>query len=100
MDTRIISKFYRLKMTDEIRDVLKYLPIKNMIEMRELNSIYSGKGELVTGLKSYPVIINIGLVNKKIWIKLVAEKAGICVKCEFTYESSAILNASILKSLN
>ncbi len=100
MDTRIVSKFYRLKLTDEIKLLLTQLPVKDISERKDDNSVYSGSGEITIGVNSHPVEIKIGVVNKKPWVRLVSERIGVDVDCEFMSDSADTLKALILNSLN
>jgi|HubBroStandDraft_3_1064219.scaffolds.fasta_scaffold38669_3 hypothetical protein len=56
---KIISKFYRLKMADELRIFLEAIPIRNVRESHIGDSIYIANGEMKVGESYYPAGIRV-----------------------------------------
>jgi hypothetical protein len=61
MTHQVLSKFYRLKMTDDIRDLITNIPFRNLEETTVKEQIYRAYGEIQIGSKYQPVDIRIWL---------------------------------------
>ncbi len=70
-------------MSNEIRNVIKLLPVRGLEEIQSGNYIYSSNGEILIGNKYFPVSVKIHLVQKKPWIHISSPKAKMMVSCEF-----------------
>lgn len=81
---RILSKLLRLKLTDEIRELVSLLPTKNLRESHTENYVYYAIGEIKIGTKYYPVKIRIQLQSENcITVSVKSEKAGLSVVYPF-----------------
>jgi hypothetical protein len=58
---KVISKFYRLRMAEQLQDFLDSLPVRGVHESHMGDNIYMAKGELRVGHTYYPVGIRIWL---------------------------------------
>jgi hypothetical protein len=61
---KVISKFYRLKMAEQLQDFLDSMPVRRVHESQMGDNIYMAKGELRVGHTYYPVGIRIWLKGK------------------------------------
>ena len=77
--SKLISKFYRLKMAGELRRFLEALPIRSVQETQIGDSIYMANGELRVGHMYYPVGIRVWFKHDKIVAQITAPKAHVSV---------------------
>ena len=70
--TKIIalSKLYRLKLADEIYQLLTVLPAQDLIEIHKGNHIYHATGQFKLGEKCCPGSLLIYLINTSILVSL------------------------------
>lgn len=61
MTYHVMSKFYRLKMIDDIRSLITGIPFRNLKEITVREQIYRAHGEIQTGSAYQPVDIKIWL---------------------------------------
>jgi len=102
---KVVSKFYRLKMTDEIRSLITALPVKNLRETQVGNHVYYAKGQIKIGVGYYPGRIRIWLWNKNISVSVKSEEAGFGVIFPFNSRheqarASRVINSALQKHLN
>jgi hypothetical protein len=76
---KVISKFYRLKLADELRRFLDALPVRNVHESQTGDNIYMANGELRVGATYYPVGIRVWLKGIRVVAQISAPKAGVTV---------------------
>jgi hypothetical protein len=97
--TKIVSKYYRIKMSDEIRHFLKQLPIRNMVESQVGNHIYMGNGELQIGSEYVKMCLKIRLVQKKPVVSI-STINGMNMTCHFQIDAWNKVHKFIEESLN
>lgn len=97
--TKLISKYHRLRMSDDIRGLLKQLPVRRMQESQVGNHVYQGAGEIKVGTSYIPVSLRIRIVRGRPTVFLNADRAGIAVTCPFEGADKAVKEA-IRKSLS
>jgi hypothetical protein len=105
MDPKVLSKFYRLKLTDQIRDLITALPTENLQETQVGNHVYYAKGQFKVGSQSYPGRIRIWLWNRNISISVKSEEIGFNIVCPFNDEmeqkrAAQVINENLQKHLN
>ena len=59
MTSKMISKLYRLKLADELREFIETLPVSDLIETQTGNFVYSGIGTVSTGVNKFPICLRI-----------------------------------------
>ena len=77
--SKLISKFYRLKMAGELRSFISALPVRKVHESQIGDNIYMAKGELRVGHTYYPVGIRVWFSHDRIVAQVTAPKAAISV---------------------
>jgi hypothetical protein len=82
-----MSKFYRLKMVDNIRDLILGVPFRNLKEITVKEQIYRACGEIQTGSTYQPVDIRIWLQNGDPILEIKSDSAKIYALCPFKTES-------------
>lgn len=58
---KVVSKFYRLRMAEQLQDFLDSMPVRGVHETQMGDNIYMAKGELRVGHAYYPMGIRIWL---------------------------------------
>lgn len=98
---KVISKYYRLKMTDRLQTVIRDLPIRGMRENQVGNHVYSGIGEMKVGAGYFPVTVHVRIVHGTPRVYISAPGAGIEVSCPFDKNGTGeAVKEAIRKSLN
>jgi hypothetical protein len=105
MNPKILSKLYRLKLTDQIRTLIMALPAENLRETQVGNHVYYAKGQFKIGFKLYQGKIRIWLWNRNISVSVKSEEIGFQIICPFNNEqeqarASRVINAALRKHLN
>jgi len=80
--SKLISKFYRLKIADELRKFIEGLPVREVHETQMGDSIYIGRGELCVGHTYYPVGIRVWFRHDQIVAQVIAPQASISIYAE------------------
>ncbi len=80
---KAISKLLRLKMSGELGDMIRKLPLQDMVETQVGDHIYSGNGRMNVGSSSIPVTIRVREVLGSPRFFLEAPKVGMSVECPF-----------------
>jgi len=102
---KVMSKFYRLKMTDAIRSLIMALPVRDLEETQAGNHVYFAKGQVKIGSKYYPGDIRIWLLGRNISVSVKSRQAGFNVVFPFNSEAEQaraprVINEAIQKHLN
>jgi hypothetical protein len=61
--SKLVSKYYRIKLSEEIGRLLRSIPIKGMVETQVGNHVYMAEGELNIGSEKHLVKIRISHRN-------------------------------------
>ncbi len=78
--TRLVSKFYRLRISRELRTMLTALPIRKMRETQVGNHVYLANGELRVGNDFYPAKIRVWIEKGRVLAAVRAPKAGVHIQ--------------------
>jgi hypothetical protein len=76
---KIISKFYRLRMAEQLQDFLDSMPVRGVHESHIGDNIYMAKGELLVGHAYYSVGIRIWLKDQHPVAHIYAPNTGVDV---------------------
>jgi hypothetical protein len=77
--SKVISKFYRLKLTDELHAFVKALPVRNLHESQVGDSIYVANGELCVGHTYYPVGVRVWFQHGRVVAQVKSPQAFLSV---------------------
>lgn len=88
---KVISKYYRLRFTDELREVVEALPVHGLQEDQVGNHVYSARGSLDVGGRIYHATVRVRLAEEGPMVYVSAPGAGVSVVCPF--EASAVKKA-------
>ena len=77
---KLISKFYRLKFRDKIKEMLDTLPVLGLKENQTGNFIYSGVGFISMFTSIIPVSVKIKITEGEPYLFIEAPKAGVFIK--------------------
>jgi len=83
---KVVSKFYRLKMSGELRTMIESLPVRGLVEIIKGNHVYLGNGTLLIGAREHPTRILIQEDNGSINFEIEAPTAGLLIQCPFNSE--------------
>jgi hypothetical protein len=92
--SKVISKFYRLKLADELRSFLEAIPVRELHESQAGDNIYMANGELRVGSTYYPAGIRIWLQGIRVVAQVEAPKARVSV---FSDPFDAVATAELVK---
>lgn len=67
---KAVSKFFRLKLADDIRKLVEGLPLSGLVETQIGNHVYVANGELNTGFCKHPVVLRIRRREDKLYVTL------------------------------
>jgi len=81
--TQVVSKFYRLKMSKELRDLLRSLPFQIEEEVRGMDHVYLGRGTLRLSGGRHPAEASVRLRNGGLIASVSVPEAGIQVEGPF-----------------
>jgi len=88
-------------MSDEIRAILKELPLQGFEESQIGNHIYAGRGEMKVGGQYLPTCVRIRLVHGTPRVYVRIPRAGIFIACPLDVEKAGgMINRAIRQSLN
>jgi hypothetical protein len=62
--SRIASKFYRIKITDDLKEMIGNFPFKDLVEIQSDN-IYLARGEIQIGNFCSPISVRVWLDEKE-----------------------------------
>lgn len=85
-NSKIISKYYRIRMSDEIRYMIEELPIQGLRETQIGDFIYAGHGYTEIGTKVFLTVIKIQLKNNEPVVSIVIPNAKISLSCPFNMD--------------
>jgi len=77
MTHQIASKFYRLKMTDDIHNLILSIPFRNLEEITVREQVYRAYGEIQVGSKYHPVDVRIWLQDGAPKLEIKSKQAQI-----------------------
>jgi hypothetical protein len=98
MEKKVISKFYRLQMTDHLKSILLKLPSLDLEETQAGNHIYYAHGNIKIGRETYPCRLRVWIdQNEDMRIALKAPRAKIEVTNRFDSKSG---RSEFVKKLN
>jgi hypothetical protein len=96
---KVIQKFHRIQLSDNIRGFIQSLPIKDVEETQIGNHIYLGYGQIEWGTSFIPVEIHIELNDNGMFTYIKTTKTGSII-CPFnTIEEQKAAPVQILKIL-
>jgi hypothetical protein len=82
MTPKIVAKMYRLKMLSDVREFVESLPF-NVTERQVDHCIYSGTGEVDTGMSKFPTVVQIVSDDGIFFAIVKSPKAGIMEEFPF-----------------
>lgn len=82
----VVSKFYRLQMAEDLRRLLKNLPVENVIEVMKGNHIYLGHGTTRIGARFHPTILRVWEERGDLGLLVSVPNSGIRISCPFRTE--------------
>jgi hypothetical protein len=80
---KMVSKLYRLELTDDLRRVLMRLPVRKLVETQVGNHVYMANGEIMVGPRYYPVRIRVWTDGSELMASVTAPRAGLEVELPF-----------------
>jgi hypothetical protein len=80
---KVFSKYYRIRMSEQIHNLVEALPLKGMKETQVGNHVYSGSGFLCVGETKYPVTLRIRLVDGSAIVHMTSPSLLLNVTCSF-----------------
>ena len=98
---KVISKYYRLQLTDGLRELVQKLPISGLEETQVGDHVYSAAGTITVGGRQFPATVRVRLVSGAPRVYIRSSEAGIAVTCPFEAEAAGkAVEAAIARSLN
>jgi hypothetical protein len=82
-DDRVVSKFYRIKWTDQLKEMIRNTQITDLEENQIGNHVYSGKGYLQVGSQSHEVTIRVRISKGDVRFHLECPKENISINEPF-----------------
>jgi len=80
---KVVSKYLRLRMTDELREMIKKIPeVESLEETQAGNHIYLGNGKIRTRSGRSWVRVRVWMKGEEIWAS-VRSRAGLSVAAPF-----------------
>lgn len=86
MTTKLVAKFYRMKMMSDVRTFVEGLRVENLVEKQIDDCIYAGDGLVVTGIRKFPTSIRIVKDGKKVKVHVKSLRAGVDADIAFDTE--------------
>ncbi len=100
-DDRVVSKFYRIKWTDQLKEMIQSAPITDLEENQVGNHVYSGKGYLQIGSQRHKVTIRVRISKGDVRFYLECPKANISIDEPFDPKTNgSSIRDKIRKMLN
>lgn len=97
---RVVSKFYRLKMSGELRTMIESLPVRIEREVVSSDRVYLGKGVLELSRGRHEAEVSIQLRDGKLPAGVAIPSAGVRVEEPFeTLEEMAAFPAAVRKAV-
>lgn len=87
---KLLSKFWRLKLSSELREVIGALPLTGMRESQVGAYVYSGNGSMEVGTRTVQVVLRARIVDGGVQLVL-SSPSGL--RAEFPLERLAALAA-------
>lgn len=81
--TNIAHKYYRLKMSNELRHLLTGIPIKNVQEEHKGDHIYLGVGHILVGTKEHLTTIRVYFSEGGFKARVYSPTSGLDIKHAF-----------------
>jgi hypothetical protein len=82
-DQQVVSKYLRLKMTDELREMIQKIPFISLEETQTSSHIYLGSGKIRSKNRSYPAMIRVWIRSDEIWASIKAFGCGVSISNKF-----------------
>jgi hypothetical protein len=79
---KVVSKFHRLELTDDLRKMLMQLPVRKLVETQVGNHVYLADGEIMVGSRYFPVRIRVWK-DDELRARVKSLKAGLDVESPF-----------------
>lgn len=80
---KLISKFYRLKNAQAIREFIEALPVEGLVETQMGINVYMGQGRIMVGGQSYPVGVRVWFHGDQLLAAVKSPGAHLDVEMEF-----------------
>jgi hypothetical protein len=97
---RIVSKFYRLKMSGELRTMIESLPVRIEREVASKDRVYLGRGALELSGGRHEAEVSIQLQDGRLMAGVTVPSAGIRVEGPFeTPEEMAAFPTAVRKAV-
>ncbi len=98
---KIISKFYRIRISNDLHEMINDLPVRNFRENQIGNHVYSGVGEMRVGSSYFPATIRVRLVEGIPIVFVRVPHAGISTDCPLKSKTTGqIVKQAILNTFN
>ena len=55
----VVSKYYRIRMTEELRSMLESIPVQDVTEEPRGDHVYLGLGKMVVGARAHPATVRV-----------------------------------------
>ena len=99
MANKIIAKVYRMRMMEEVRELIESLPFK-IVEKQLDNCIYAGVGEVETGTVKFPTTLKITRSEDgQLAVTMSSPKAGIEEDLPFNTEDQQKMASEKIRNL-
>ncbi len=96
---KVVSKFHRLELTDDLRKMLMQLPVRKLVETQVGNHIYLANGEMMIGSRYFPVRIRVWTDGDGLRAQVKAPRAALDVQLPFgTEEDRKVFPATVRKA--
>lgn len=80
---KVVSKYLRLRMTDDLREMLKRIPVEGVTETQAGSHIYMGSGRIRVGQRSYPVSVRVWMKQEEIWASVKSFGSRLSISSRF-----------------
>ena len=74
---KMISKLCRLRLTNELEEMIRELPVKGLEETQVGNHVYMGRGMIRVGTQDYPVQLRVWIDGDTMRAAVRAKRAGL-----------------------
>lgn len=83
MEKTAVFKYYRLKMSDELRLLITGIPVKNIKEIHKGDHVYLGHGNILIGSKEHVVTIKVVKNDNGFMCKIYSPSSNMRIKSKF-----------------
>lgn len=84
---KLVSKYYRLKMSDALRQMVFGIPVSDLVETQVGDHIYLGQGVVKTGVLGHPAAVRVWVGEDGIRARVKSDPAGLLVDMPFGTEN-------------